>query len=250
MREFFDYRSPYRIDRFMELNLFERIVPILIMMLGIYLIVRYKENIQKNHQLDKRIRLIFGVSLGVLYVSHYVLRFALYQWDKILIPFQLCSIAMFIALILIATNNRKLHPFLLYAGTMGTFVSVVYPVLGYDSGYYRYYQFFIAHGILLLTPIYYLVIYEYYPTFKDTIRAFVILQIMAIFMLIFNYYVGTDFMFMFLDPDKLEKFEVIKYLGGIPTYLIWVEVLGFGFFMGMYYVIKKIYKEHYEKEEI
>ncbi len=39
-----------------------------------------------------------------------------------------------------------------------------------------YYQFYIAHGILILTPIYFLFVHQYIPNLKETVKAFGILQ--------------------------------------------------------------------------
>jgi len=250
MREFFDYRSPYRIDRFMEITFIERILPIVFIILGIYMIYKFQDQIRNNQVIEKRVRLTMGVSLTALYLSHYALRFALYGFDTLLLPFQLCSIAMILASILLFTKDRRVFGFVFFAGIMGTIITLINPVLGYNFKYYRYYQFYIAHSILILTPIYFLVVHHYIPDFRETIKSFLILQVLAIFMVIFNYYYGTDFMFLFLDPDKIDKFEMIKYLGGIPYYLIWVEILGFGFFMGLYFLVKKLYKNKELKEDL
>lgn len=234
MREFFNYQSPYRTNIFLELSLAERIIPIIIVMIIIYLLYKYKDVFKNNKQLDKKVRYTLGFLLFGLYSSHYILRFALYGFDTIILPFHLCAIAMAFAIYLLFTNNKTIYTFVLMTGILGALISFSSPVIGYDASYYRYYQFFFAHGILLITPIYYLFVYDWFPSKKEVIKGYIILQVLAKFMLLFNYVMGTDFMFMFLDPSRIDKFPMIEYIGGIPFYLIVAEIVIGLYFYGSY----------------
>ncbi|MBU1020531.1 MAG: TIGR02206 family membrane protein [Firmicutes bacterium] len=224
MLEFFTYDSPYRTGVFMELSFLEKYGPIFLIIIGAILIAKYRNIFKKNPLLDRNFRIIIGIIFMVIYLSHYLLNFLLYGFDTIVLPFQLCSISMFLAIILIFTKNRTVFSFVLYTGVIGGLISVFVPVIGYDSTFYRYYQYEIAHAILILTPIYFIFVHDYIPNVKETIYAYLILQFFAKFMLVFNYFYHTDFMFVFLDPIKIEKFPVIEKFGGIPLYLIWVEI--------------------------
>jgi hypothetical integral membrane protein (TIGR02206 family) len=234
MQEFFNYQSPYRTNIFLDLNVWERIIPFIVVIGSILAIVRFRTTLRNNRGLDKGLRYGFGVLLLALYVSHYALRFYWYGFDTIVLPFHLCSIAMAMAIYLLFTNKQTIFTFVLLLGVLGAFISYVYPVLGYDSHYYRYYQFMIAHGILFITPIYYLIVHNYRPSKKDIIQSFVIIQAIAVVLMVFNYYMDTDFMFLFLDPSKIDKYPVIQYVGGIPFYLVFVELLGMLYFYGAY----------------
>jgi len=235
LKEFFTYLSPYRDHPFwdgkdMTLTLMEKVIPLIIVVLLGVLLYKYRNKFKNNKSLDKKMRYGFGVLLAVIYSSHYIFRFALYGFDTIILPFHLCGIAMFLAVILLFTNNRILFSFVMLTGIAGGLISLTNPILGYDSGYYRYYQFFIAHGILVLVPFYYLFVYNFIPKTSEIIKSFIILQIIAIFMMVFNYYMNTDFMFLFFDKAKIEKFPSIAKFGGIPYYIILVEIAGMAYF--------------------
>ena len=244
--KFFDYQSPYRTNVFLELNMYERIIPIIVLLLMIYVIYRYKDVLREDKRLDKIVRISGGILLFVLYSSHYILRFRLYGFDTIILPFHLCSISMFLAVILLFTNNRTLFAFVMMTGIAGGIISLVNPILGYNSAYYRYYQFMIAHGILVMIPFYYMFVYRFLPSTKEIYVSFMILQGIAVFMAIFNYYMNTDFMFLFLDPDKIEKFPAIKKFGGIPFYIVWVELVGLTY----HFVTDKIIRFIENKDEV
>ena len=226
MAEFFNYQSPYRTDIFIKLTTVEKFLPIAIIILIAVLLFKYKDKFISNEPLDKKFRIAVGIVFTIIYLSHYLLRFALYGFDTIILPFQLCSISMFLAIVLLFTKNKTIFNFVLFTGILGGLISLLFPVIGYDSSYYRYYQYEIAHGILILTPIYFVAVYNYVPTKIETIYSFLILQGIMVFMLVLNYYIGTDFMFVFLDPAKIDKFPVIAKFGGIPLYILWMEIVG------------------------
>ena len=250
MAEFFDYRSHYRTGIYYELTTIEWLLPIGIIFILAVLLFVFSDKFKNNKKLDKRFRISIGIFFAAIYLSHYILRYALYGFDYILLPFQLCSISMFLAIILLFTKDRTIFTFVLYTGVLGGFISLFVPVIGYDSHFYRYYQYQLAHGMLILTPIYFIAVYDYLPGKMETVYSFLILQAIGIFMVIFNYRVGTDYMFIFINPDKIEKFPVISKFGGIPLYLIWVELVGITAYFIEYQVIHFLYKFKKVEEDI
>jgi uncharacterized membrane protein YwaF len=130
-------------------------------------------------------------------------------------------------------------------GILGGLISVASPILGYNSAFYRYYQFFFAHGILILTPFYFILVHDYIPSTKEIYWSFAILQSFATFMMVFNYYMGTDFMFLFFDRTKIDKFPAIAYFGGIPYYIILMEILAIS-----YHIVTDKLIRYLEKHEM
>ncbi len=250
MADFFNYQSPYRTGIYIDLNTVEWLLPMfIIVIIGVILFV-YKDKFKNNDVFERRFRYTVGIFFLAIYLSHYIFRYVLYGFDTILLPFQLCSISMFLAIVLLFTKNKTIFTFVLYTGILGGFISLMFPVIGYDSSYYRYYQYEIAHGILILTPIYFMAVFDYIPGKKETIYSFLILQAIATFMVVFNYFAGTDFMFVFINSDKIDKFPVIAKFGGIPLYLLWVEIVGVFAYFVEYQVIHFFYKSKNVKEEI
>jgi len=245
LTEFFNYNSPYRSDYYFDtgnfeyqLTNFEWLFPIFMLVFFAVLIVVFKQVFKKNPELDKKVRIYTGFIFLALFLSHFILRFVLYGFDTIVLPFQLCSISMVLAIILLFTKNRTIFSFVLYAGVAGGLISLFFPIIGYDSSFYRYYQFMGAHILLILTPIYFMAVHGYVPNKKETIYGFLILQGLATFMVIFNAIVGTDFMFVFINADKIDKFPILSNFGGIPYYLIVVEIVGLSYYVIAYNAIK------------
>jgi len=250
LADFFNYQSPYRTGIFRDLTALEQYLPIVIIITIAVLLFKYSYLFKKNELLDKKFRIIVAVVFTIIYLSHYIFRFVNYGFDTIVLPFQLCSISMFLAIILLLSKNKTIFNFVLFTGVLGGLISLFFPVIGYDSNYYRYYQFEIAHGLLILTPIYFMAVHNYLPSKKGTIYSFLILQAIAVFMVVFNYIQGTDFMFVFIDKNKIDKFPVIAKFGGIPLYLLWMELVGIAAFFIEYQVVNFFYKYFRIEEEI
>ena len=246
---FFTYESPYRTGVFMDLTFLEYILPMVVILVLAIIIIHHRNLFQLSERRDRVFRLSVATVFLIIYASHYILRFRLYGFDTIILPFQLCSISMFLAIILLYTKNKVLYSFVLYTGVLGGIISLLTPIIGYDASYYRYYQFYIAHGLLILTPIYFTAVHNYYPTYKTTMISLYIFQGLIVFMGIFNYIYGTDFLFVFLDPSKIDKFPAIRYFGGIPYYIILGEIAVFTLFYTMYQIMKKLKPETLENQK-
>lgn len=245
---FFMYESPYRTGHFANLSLAEYVIPFFVLGFLLFILFYYRDILRQNERLRKTIQYTSGTIFLILYSSHYLLRFNLYGFDTIILPFQLCSISMFFAIILLFTKQRSIYTFVLFTGVLGGIISLFTPVMGYNSMFYRYYQFYGAHILLIVTPIYFMIAEGYFPTKRETVYAFGILQSLAIFMGFFNYFMNTDFMFIFVDPAKIVKFPAIGLFGGIPWYLILVEITGIIAFYLLYQVTSFI--QHKQLNEI
>lgn len=240
MRDFFAYESPYRTGRFIELSMLEYIAPFVVLAILILLLFGLRHVLAEDPRKQKLLQRIVGTLFLGLYLSHYILRYRLYGFDPILLPFQLCGISMFFAIWLLYTDNPTIHAFVLYTGVAGGLVSLATPIIGYNAAYYRYYQFYGAHILLVLTPLYFTIVKGYLPSRKETIVSFWILQGLVVFMGWFNLRFGTDFMFVFLDPAKEAKFPLLTAFGGVPYYIIFAEMAVVAAFYLMYQGVKSL----------
>lgn len=248
MSDFFAYESPYRTGNFIDLTFAEFIIPFFVLGLLLFGLIYYRNELRASSTAQKVIRYGGGTIFALLYSSHYLLRFNIYGFDTLILPFQLCSISMLLAIVMLFTKNRQIFTFILFAGAIGGLISLLTPIMGYNSAYYRYYQFYGAHILLIITPLYFMIVEQYYPTKKDTVIAFGILQSLAIFMGFFNYFMNTDFMFIFVDPAKIDKFPAIAKFGGIPYYLILFEITGMISFTVLYKITTLI--QHYSMNQM
>jgi len=166
------------------------------------------------------------------------------------LSFHLCSISFILTIVLLYTNNEKIWFFVFFTGIIGGFVSFAIPDL-YHAGYnrFRFYEFIIAHGSIILVPIYYLTMYKYKVTTKITFGVIALTNILGFAMIPVNYVldkyfaITDNFMFVMGPPEDVESI-FFPY----PFHLINFELILLITFFGIYYVAK--YYQEKDKESI
>ncbi|SFL70669.1 conserved hypothetical integral membrane protein TIGR02206 [Gracilibacillus orientalis] len=162
------------------------------------------------------------------------------RWDVLInLPFQLCSISLYLCTIMLLTRNYKVFEVSFFVSMIGAFVALVTPELFFGFPHMRFIQFFIAHITIILSCFYMVWIEEYKPTLGSVMRAFIVLNIMAGFVFIVNKLIGSNYMFL---AEKPINASIIDYLGPYPWYIIPLEVMALTLFMLLYFAVIKLQK--------
>ncbi len=185
-------------------------------MIGLYLL--------RNH-LSGRGKSVLKWNLVVLLI----LSEALFQiwyfindyWDvAINLPLQLCSISLYLCMIMLITKNYRIFEISFFASMTGAVIAIVTPELFFGFPHFRYFQFFIAHLAIVLSCLYMTWIEGYTLTFRSMLRAFIALNLIAVMVFILNKLVGANYMFLSHKPYNASP---IDYLGEYPWYLLSLE---------------------------
>lgn len=232
-----------------NLTFLERIVPFIVLYSLIALIFVYKNTILESTFIDLILRVTVGVLLSIFYVSHYILLWIYNGFNIYNLPLQLCAIAMILALIFLITKSRKIHAFLLQMGVLGGIIAMAVPLAGYSYKYYRYYQFMGSHILLVLIPIYYMVIYQYKPNFKTVVKVLIVTEILYVSMTIFNTFFDTNYFYVTLSEKTVTDTSMLNNFGGIPWYVLNVNVLGVGVYFLWYFIMQYLFNKKNQVEE-
>ncbi|MGP4039219.1 YwaF family protein [Gracilibacillus sp. D59] len=158
------------------------------------------------------------------------------RWDVMInLPFQLCSISLYLCTIMLLTRNYKVFEVSFFVSMIGAFVALVTPELFFGFPHMRFFQFFIAHIAIILSCFYMVWIEEYTPTLGSVIRAFIVLNIMAGCVFIVNKIIGSNYMFLAEKPSNASP---IDFLGPYPWYILSLEVIALILFMLLYLAFK------------
>lgn len=138
------------------------------------------------------------------------------------LPFQLCSIMMWLSAALLLTRNRKLYDITFFLGIMGAMQALLTPNL--DAGFldYRYFHFFIAHGAIIGASVFLTVVDGYRPRVTSVFKAMGWLHILAIPAVIANSLTGSNFMFLARKPSTPSLLDL---LAPWPWYLLQLELV-------------------------
>ena len=234
---FFDYTSLD--DSIVHgLTFFERILPIVLLVLTLTFIFRFHHNI-KTHKNEKLIRYIIGTLMLIGEFSFITWNFIHGLSNRVYfigtLPLQLCSYAIWGLAFVMFTQNKKVYNYVFMFAITGV-LALIFPNLNHGFNTFRYYQLYFSHSLLLISVIYMYKVHDFYPTKKDLINSFYFLQILIVFSLILNVILDTDF--LFIGPGN----KPIDFAWDWPYHMIQYELGMFVAFLIAYLVLKKVKK--------
>lgn len=144
------------------------------------------------------------------------------NWGLHSLPFQLCSIMMWLSALLLLSRNRKLYEITFFLGIMGALQALLTPNLDVSYPEFRYFHFFIAHGSIVGASIFLTVVEGYRPRVASVFRALGWLHLLAIPAATTNMLTGSNFMFLARKPNTASMLDL---LAPWPWYLLQLELV-------------------------
>lgn len=137
------------------------------------------------------------------------------------LPLQLCSISLYCSVAMLLTKNYTIFEFTYLAGLGGAIQALVTPDLGhYSYPHFRTFQFFIAHGAIVIASVFMIFVEKYKPTLRSVWRSFLILNVLSLFIGLVNWLTGGNYMFLARKPQGA---SLIDLLGPWPWYILSLE---------------------------
>lgn len=201
----------------------------IVMILGLY---AGRKRIRSRKALRLGVR--FGL-LGFLLISEATLN--VWYWTqgawnvRHTLPLELCSITLLLSIIMLWSRSRWLYEVLFFAGIGGALQAILTPNLAYGYPHFRFFQFFIAHSLIILAPLYMTWIEQYRPTWKSIGKTMLFLNGLALIIGLLNYVIGANYMFLLRKPDTP---SILDMLGPYPYYLLAEEGIALLIFIVMY----------------
>ncbi|MFD2169646.1 TIGR02206 family membrane protein [Tumebacillus lipolyticus] len=220
MSEFFNIGG--LTDRFVLFS-FGHLLSLFLIFTAILFLYRYRQQLQQK-RFGRVVR--YGLA-SLLLISDLVLNFwflAERSWHlDYNLPLQLCTISLYLAAFMLITRSFLLFEFVFLIGIGGALQALLTPDLGYYSfPHFRTYQFFIAHGAILLAGFYMVFVEGYRPTLHSIWRSLLVLNIIAGLVGIANWLTGGNYMFLAHKPGGA---SLIDLLGPWPYYILWLELV-------------------------
>lgn len=164
---------------------------------------------------------IFAISLLLVEWLYYLWMYQTGKWTiSHSLPLELCSISLYVSVILLWTGNKRLYPFVLFAGIGGALQAIATPDLEVGFPHFRYFQFFYVHGGIIFTALYFTWIKNNRPTLRHVFETMIVLNLLACLVFIINIIVNGNYMFL---REKPKMGSALDYLGAYPYYIISLE---------------------------
>lgn len=148
------------------------------------------------------------------------------------LPLQLSSISLFLSIFLLISKNKFLFEITFFVGCSSALLAMITPELSYPFPHYRFFHFFIAHGAIVVTACFMIVVEGYSPSYMSIWKAFVVLNLYTTLVFILNALLDSNYMFLMEKPMSN---TIYAYLGNWPWYLLSLEGIAITFFHLLYF---------------
>ena len=166
---------------------------------------------------------IYGLYLGVWDIKHFL-------------PLHFCGISGLLASILMFSYSNKIAIVLFYWGITGGSYAILTPEFDFGTHGYFFYSYIIGHASIILVSLYSILYMGFTPPRHSWMKTFIITQFAVIFIGLFNWILGSNY--MYLSSPPIAKNAMI--LGKWPWYLFVFEILALGHFFILYSSFHKI----------
>ena len=164
-----------------------------------------------------------------------------------LFSLHLCSIAIFLCIIILVKYNQFMFEILFFWGLGGATQALLTPDISiYGFPHFRFFQVFLSHGLIIATIIYFLLVEDKRVRKGSLKRVLINTNIYALFVFFINSIFKTNYLFINHKPYTP---SLIDLLGPWPFYIIWLELIMIVVFTLLYMPVLYVEK-HAVKEEL
>jgi hypothetical integral membrane protein (TIGR02206 family) len=147
------------------------------------------------------------------------------------LPLELCDASLFLIIIALVTLNKAIFDLAYYTVLAGATMSLLTPNLGEPFPSFITVQYFVNHGLMVVSTLYLVWSRQARPRPGSVARAMLALNIFAAFDGAFDFIFKTDYMFLFAKPQAE---TLLTILGPWPWYIVTCEGVAFVLFLLLY----------------
>jgi hypothetical integral membrane protein (TIGR02206 family) len=193
----------------------------IILVLGILLFI-FREEFQKQEKKG-----FFRFSLAFLLLafdaSYHLWLVSNNAWSlKTALPLHLSDLAVILAIVMLLTGSLRLFQFMYFAGLGSSIQAIITPDLGrYSFPHYRYIEFFVSHGGVVLACLFMVFVCKYRPTIRSLWVTVLIVNLYAVCVFFLNKLLRANYLYIMKKPGNA---SLLDFLGPWPWYLILLEI--------------------------
>ena len=212
-----------------EFSLFTlaHIMPIILLLVALYLIYKYKDNL-KDSKYETNIRYIIGFMLIICDMSYYWRIASLPELSNGVIehlPVGVCTWAVIFSSFMIIGKSQKLFDIVYFWLLSGSLFALITPTpLTYcGPTRFRYYQFWLEHTLGYIAIFYMIFVHKFRPTIRSMIRSYVSLMSLAAIAAWVNSMIpGANYLYMARPESAPSILDILP-----PNYALRVAIMAF-----------------------
>ncbi|WP_100486190.1 TIGR02206 family membrane protein [Sporolactobacillus pectinivorans] len=182
------------------------------------------------------IRYTLAAILVISEISYQIWTISFGKWAlRSSLPIQVSDLAVLLAAIMLITKSYRLFSLLYFAGIGSSIQALLTPDLGsYAFPHFRYIEFFSAHGCMILSCLYMIVVEGYRPRYQSLWFTFLILNVYGAGIFFFDWLTDANYLYLMRKPSA----SLLNFLGPWPWYLLSLEVVTLLIFHFLYLLLK------------
>ncbi|MGD9909797.1 MAG: TIGR02206 family membrane protein [Candidatus Izemoplasmatales bacterium] len=238
-------------DTFVSYGL-SHILAVIVVSVVIALVIIFKKQL-RNERLFNKFRITLAVLILLQELSLHIFRIWNGTWSlATALPLHLCGLAVLSTAYVLLFQDKKYFYATFFVMMIGATLALLTPSIegGYGFPHYRFFQFFISHGLIMINFTFILFVMDYQKDmkYKYLLYNFFSLAAFALFDLAVNFAVGGNYMYLMAKPGPNTAFDLF---GEHPWYLINIFLFGIPVFFHIYYLpffVKYLVLTHKNKE--
>lgn len=147
------------------------------------------------------------------------------------LPLELCDATLCLTIVAAFTLNGLAFDLAYYGALAGTSMALLTPDLWEAFPSFSTVQFFVAHGLVVVTVLYIVWSGEARPRPRSIWRAMLGLNVFAAFVGAVDFFLRTNYMYLRAKPENA---SLLDYFGPWPWYIVVTEVFALGLFTLLY----------------
>ena len=179
----------------------------------------------KTEKSDPVIRYTLATMLILQELSLNIWRLFCGQWRMgTSLPLHLCGAAIVLGAFMLINKNYRLYEIVYFWGLGGAIQALLQPDITYPFPHYRFFQFFVSHGLIVTVSLYGTFSFNFRPRLKSVLRVFGITNIYLVFIVGFYYIFDGNYLFICHKPETA---SLLDFFGPWPWYVLVLEVVAF-----------------------
>ena len=132
------------------------------------------------------------------------------------LPLHICGVALFVVVFTLFRRNQTLYEIAYFWGIVGTLNAVLTPQLEVGFPHYRFFQYFIVHGGIVVSVLFATWGLKMRPTLKGLLRSFLLVNLYMVVIAGLNLLLKSNYMFICEPPDTKSPFFFAPWPWYIP----------------------------------
>lgn len=124
------------------------------------------------------------------------------------LPLSICSISLILVFLSILIRKKTIITLLYFWGLPGTIYALLFPNLLFGFPHFRFFEFFIAHTLILTAVLFYLFIEKTEINYKEMIIAYIATITYLLFVMLINKILHANYLYLRRKPCFSSFFDL------------------------------------------